>query len=153
MSRRDDAIVAWHEVPGRTPPQKIRPVGYGLILAGVRTNRSRRLWPYMDGIAKQNGTFPKCLGSVSDHLHLCLSQLQENGTSIEQQLEQQRTRTFQEEYLAFLKKRGSHFDEKYLWDQLRPIIPYPTGRFFRGTLSPALRAWLRSACPSGTKRH
>ena len=38
MSRRDDAIVAWHEVPGRTPPKKIRPVGYGVILAGVRTN-------------------------------------------------------------------------------------------------------------------
>ena len=36
------------------------------------------------------------------------------------------------------------FDEKYLWDELRPIIPYPTGRFFRGTLSQALRARLRS---------
>src|ERR1700674_2311849 len=62
-----------------------------------------------------------------------------------------RTRTFQEEYLAFLKKHGAHFDEKYLWDQLRPIIPCPTGRFFRRTLPQALRAWLRSACPSGTK--
>jgi hypothetical protein len=40
MSRRDGAIVAWHEVPGRAPPQRIRPVGYGVI-AGVRTNRSR----------------------------------------------------------------------------------------------------------------
>jgi hypothetical protein len=30
MSWRDDAIVAWHEVPGRAPPQKIRPVGYGV---------------------------------------------------------------------------------------------------------------------------
>ena len=39
----------------------------------------------------------------------------------------------------------------YLWDQLRPIIPYPTGRFLRDTFSQALRAWLRSACPSGTK--
>src|ERR1700692_3450005 len=27
MSQRDDAIVAWHEVPGRVPPQKVRPVG------------------------------------------------------------------------------------------------------------------------------
>jgi hypothetical protein len=35
---------------------------------------------------------------------------------IEQQLEHHRTRTFQEEYLAFLKKHGTHFDEKYLWD-------------------------------------
>src|ERR1700723_2297755 len=38
MSRRDGAIVAWHEVPGTAPPQKGRPVGYGLIRAGVRTD-------------------------------------------------------------------------------------------------------------------
>jgi len=37
-SRRDGAIVAWHEVPGTSPPQKSRPVGYGLIHAGVRTS-------------------------------------------------------------------------------------------------------------------
>ena len=39
-----------------------------------------------------------------------------------------RTRTFQEEYLAFLKKHGAHFDEKYLWDQLRTnhTVPYGT---------------------------
>ena len=29
-------IVAWHEVPGKAPPEKDRPVGYGLIRAGVR---------------------------------------------------------------------------------------------------------------------
>jgi hypothetical protein len=40
----------------------------------------------------------------------------------------------QEEYLAFLKKRDAYFDDQYLWDQLCPIIPYPTGRFFGGTL-------------------
>ena len=28
-------IVAWHEVPGTAPPQKRRPVGYGMIRAGV----------------------------------------------------------------------------------------------------------------------
>ena len=39
MSRRDGAIVAWHEVPGKAPPQKSRPVGYGVIRAGVRTDR------------------------------------------------------------------------------------------------------------------
>ena len=38
MSRRDGAIVAWHEVPGTTPPRKSRPVGYGIIRAGVRTD-------------------------------------------------------------------------------------------------------------------
>jgi hypothetical protein len=75
MSRRDYAIVAWHGVPGTAPPQKGRPVGYGVI-----------------------------------------PQVPETVHSIEQQLEHHRTRTFQEEYLAFLKKHGPHFDEKYLWD-------------------------------------
>jgi hypothetical protein len=31
------------------------------------------------------------------------------------------------------------------------IIPYPTGRFFRGTFPQALRARLRSCCPYGTR--
>ncbi|HEV3065403.1 MAG TPA: hypothetical protein VGX93_08680 [Chthoniobacterales bacterium] len=38
MSRRDGAIVAWHEVPGTAPPQKSRPVGYGVIRAGLGTD-------------------------------------------------------------------------------------------------------------------
>ena len=121
-----------------------------------------RLWPYMGGIAKQNGMIPKCIGGVSDHVHLLLtlptklavakavqlikagssawmhqtfpnlgnfawqqgygafsvgiSQIQETVHYIEQQVEHHRTRTFQEEYLAFLQKHGAHFDEKYLWD-------------------------------------
>ena len=35
---------------GESPTQKIRPVGYGVILAGVRTNNPERLWPYVGGI-------------------------------------------------------------------------------------------------------
>jgi hypothetical protein len=31
-------IVAWHEVPGKAPPQESRPVGYGVIRAGVGTD-------------------------------------------------------------------------------------------------------------------
>jgi hypothetical protein len=79
MSLRDDAIVARHEVPGTAPTPKSRPVGYGMIRAGVGTD-----WTW----------------------------------------------------------RASH--EKFLWNRLRPIIPYPTGRYFRGKHSQALRAWLRS---------
>ena len=45
-----------------------------------------------------------------------ISHVQETVDYIEQQLEHHRTRTFQEEYLAFLKKHGTNFDEKYLWD-------------------------------------
>src|SRR6516165_6781122 len=80
-----------------------------------------------------------------------ISQVQETVHYIEQQLEHHRTRTFQEEYLAFLKKHGAHFDEKYLWDWVRPIMPVPCGTVsFLGTLSQALRARLRSVCPYGT---
>ena len=32
-----------------------------------------RLWPYMGGIAKTNGVFPKCIGGVADHTHLLLA--------------------------------------------------------------------------------
>src|ERR1700736_5038380 len=32
-----------------------------------------RLWPYMGGIAKQHGMIPKCIGGVSDHVHLLVT--------------------------------------------------------------------------------
>jgi hypothetical protein len=81
MSRTDGAIVAWHEVPGTASPQKSRPVGYGVIRAGVRIDSvwvlnpdiRERLWPYMGGIAKQNGMIPKCIDGVSDHVHLLVT--------------------------------------------------------------------------------
>ena len=64
MSRRDGAIVAWHEVPGIAPPKKSRPVGYGVIGVVVRTE---------GGIAKQNGMIPKCIGGVSYHVHFVVT--------------------------------------------------------------------------------
>jgi len=41
-----------------------------------------------------------------------ISQVEETVHYIEQQLEHHRTQTFQEEYLAFLKKHGTQFNEK-----------------------------------------
>src|ERR1700738_1901989 len=38
MSRRDGAIVAWHEVPGPAPPQKRSPGAYGVIGGGLPTD-------------------------------------------------------------------------------------------------------------------
>ena len=35
---------------------------------------------------------------------------------IEQQEEHHRVRSFQEEFLAFLKRHGMEYDERYLWD-------------------------------------
>ena len=102
LSRRDRLIVAWHEVPGKAPPQKSRPVGYGVTRAGVRIDS-------MIGI------------------RVGVSQVQETVRYIEQQLEHHRSRTFQQEDLAFLKRHehstrgrllmpGLSFDDKYLWD-------------------------------------
>src|ERR1700722_20110890 len=34
--------------------------------------RERR-WPFLGGIAKQNGIMPRCLGGVADQVHLLLS--------------------------------------------------------------------------------
>ncbi len=49
---------------------------------------------------------------------------------------QRRYKPFKKSTLAFLKKHGALFDQKYLWDHLRPIRPYPMGRFFRGCAVP-----------------
>jgi hypothetical protein len=49
------------------------------------------------------------------HSALGISQVQETVHYVEQ-LEQSSEMSLQEEYLAFLKKHGAHFDEKYLWD-------------------------------------
>jgi hypothetical protein len=35
---------------------------------------------------------------------------------IDHQEQHHRTRSFQEEYLAFLKKYGVEYDERYVWD-------------------------------------
>jgi REP element-mobilizing transposase RayT len=32
-----------------------------------------RLWPFLGGIAKQNGIIPRCIGGVADQVHLLLS--------------------------------------------------------------------------------
>jgi putative transposase len=45
-----------------------------------------------------------------------VSQLPETIHYIQNQVEHHRTRTFQQEYLAFLKRHELSFDEKYLWD-------------------------------------
>ena len=89
MSRRDGAIVAWHEVPGKAPPQKDRPVGYGAIRASMR----RRFDDSSDEISTRNTSGNSC----------------------------------------------------------GPIIPYPTGRFFRGNFPRHFVPGYDRCCPFGTQ--
>src|SRR5271165_3558437 len=46
-----------------------------------------------------------------------VSQLPETIQYIQNQVEHHRTRTFQQEYVAFLKRHELSFDDKYLWDR------------------------------------
>ncbi len=121
-----------------------------------------RLWPFMGGIARENGMTAKAIGGVEDHVHVLLSlpstmaiakamQLIKGASSkwvhdtlpehrgfgwqegygafslgisqvnrtvayIESQAEHHRKQTFQEEFLAFLKKHNIQYDERYIWD-------------------------------------
>ena len=111
MSRRDGAIVAWHEVPGtRHPKEPSR---------RVRCD-SGRCADRFDDWSDEIQTFPNLRNFAWQQGYgafgVGISRVEETVHSIEQQLEHHRTRTFQEDYLAFLKKHGTHFDEKYLWD-------------------------------------
>ena len=120
-----------------------------------------RLWPYLGGIARENGMKALEIGGVADHVHILVSvpatmalskavQLIKGGSShwikesfpnlagfawqdgygaftvsesqldtvrdyIRRQPEHHRTKTFAEEYRAFLEKHDIEFDERYLF--------------------------------------
>ena len=71
---------------------------------------------------------------------------------IEQQLEPNRTRTFQEEFSAYLRKeRRRLFRREIPLGLVASYHTVPYGTVLRGALSQALRARLRSHRPSGTR--
>jgi len=121
-----------------------------------------RLWPFLGGIARQNGMKAIEIGGMPDHVHILLSlpstlsiakalQLIKGGSSkwvhdtfpdqrlfawqtkygafsvsvsqvekivkyIENQEPHHRKMTFQEEFIALLKKHRIAYDERYLWE-------------------------------------
>ena len=127
----------------------------------ITAELKERLWPYVGGIAKQDGMRALAIGGTRDYVHILLSlpatvsvakalQLIKGGSSkwvhetfpsggdfawqegygafsigisrvdetvayINAQDEHHRTRSFQEEFLAFLKKHGVEYDERYVW--------------------------------------
>ncbi len=127
----------------------------------LKSEVRQRLWPYMGGIARENGIRPVTIGGTQDHAHMLISvpatmpaskavQLVKGGSSkwlhetfsslrkfawqegygafsvgaaevdgvsayIAGQEEHHRVRTFQEEYLAFLKEYDVEYDERYVW--------------------------------------
>ena len=126
------------------------------LMADIR----ERLWPYLGGIARENGMKALEIGGVADHVHLLLSipasmalskavQLIKGGSShwiketfpnvtgfawqdgygaftvsqsqldavreyIRNQEEHHRTKSFAEEYRAFLERHQVEFDERFL---------------------------------------
>ena len=126
----------------------------------LREDIRERLWPYLGGIARENGMKALEIGGVADHVHLLLSipasmalskavQLIKGGSShwmketfpkvtgfawqdgygaftvspsqldavreyIRNQEEHHRTKSFAEEYRAFLERHQVEFDERFL---------------------------------------
>ncbi len=124
------------------------------------TTIRERLWPYLGGIARDNGMKALEIGGVADHVHLLVSipaslalskavQVLKGGSShwvkdtfpniagfswqdgygaftvsqsqldvvrhyIRNQEEHHRTKTFEEEYRAFLTRNHVDFDDRYL---------------------------------------
>jgi|ERR1051325_12588 REP element-mobilizing transposase RayT len=121
-----------------------------------------RLWPFLGGIARQNGMKALEIGGVEDHVHILLSlpatipiskalQLIKGGSSkwihdtfpdhrlfawqekygafsvsvsqldnviqyIKSQPDHHRKVSFQEEFVALLKRHRIEYDERYLWE-------------------------------------
>ena len=128
----------------------------------VTAQLRERLWPFLGGIARENGMKALSIGGMEDHVHLLLSlpatmpiakamQLVKGGSSkwvhdtfgdqrlfgwqtkygafsvsvsqldrivnyIEHQAEHHRKISFQEEFIALLKKHKIAYDERYLWE-------------------------------------
>jgi len=128
----------------------------------IRPELQERLWPYLGGIARQNGMVAMEIGGVADHVHMLLamsstislakamqfvkggsakwvhevfaehwrfgwqvkygafsvsfSQLEKTRTYIQTQAEHHRKMTFQEEFIALLRKHRVPYDERYLWE-------------------------------------
>ena len=128
----------------------------------VTAQLRERLWPFLGGIARENGMKALSIGGMEDHVHLLLSlpatmpiakamQLVKGGSSkwvhdtfrdqrlfgwqtkygafsvsvsqldrivnyIEHQAEHHRKISFQEEFIALLKKHQIEYDERYLWE-------------------------------------
>jgi putative transposase len=128
----------------------------------ILPNLQTRLWPYIGGIARDNGMVAEEVGGTKNHCHLLLSlpstmaiakamQLLKGGSSkwigdtfpdgrlfgwqegyggfsvsrsmldatrayIRNQEEHHRHRTFEEEFIAFLKRYGVEYDPQHVFD-------------------------------------
>ncbi len=126
----------------------------------ITSEMQMRLWPYLGGIARQNGFTAIALGGIEDHVHMLLAlpptiaiskalQLLKGGSSkwvhesvakdfewqegygafsigisqredtveyINSQGQHHQKRSFQDEFLAFLKKHGIEYDPNVIWD-------------------------------------
>jgi REP element-mobilizing transposase RayT len=126
----------------------------------ISSDLQQRLWPFIGGIARENGLKALAIGGVQDHVHILLSlpattpiakaiQLVKGGSSkwihesfpkhsdfawqegygafsvsishveatityIQMQEEHHRKKTFEEEFLTFLRKHRIDFDERYM---------------------------------------
>ena len=90
----------------------------------ITADLQERLWPFMGGIARENGAKALAVGGVEDHFawqegygafSIGVSQVPSTVAYIRSQPEHHRRLTFEEEFRAFLKKHAIEYDERYVW--------------------------------------
>lgn len=80
------------------------------LLENVKKTSSK--WIKTKGLKYQNFYWQNGYGIFSVNP----SEIDIASKYIENQLEHHKTKTFQEEYIAFLKKYNVEYDERYIWD-------------------------------------
>lgn len=88
-------------------PPTIAPAKAAQLIKGGSSKWTHETFPELRDFAWQDG-----YGAFT----VSKSNVPEVIRYIENQREHHRTRTFQEEFLAFLKRHGIEYDERYLWD-------------------------------------
>ncbi len=90
----------------------------------IDTELTPRLHEYIGGIARARGSALVAAGGMPDHawqtgygaFAVSYSNLPTVKRYIAGQAEHHRTRTFQEEFVALLRRHNLPFDESHLWD-------------------------------------
>ena len=89
----------------------------------ISTEVGKRLWAYIGGIARENGMRALAVGGTQDFawqqgygaFSIGLSGLEETVAYISNQEQHHHTRTFEDEFVAFLKRHGIDYNERYVF--------------------------------------
>jgi REP element-mobilizing transposase RayT len=88
---------------------------------GLADDVRPRLFPYLGGIIRELDGHAIIVNGPADHVHLlCTLPPTTSLSDVEQYIqnheEHHRTVSFQDEFLAFLKRHGIQYEPRYIWE-------------------------------------